>query len=105
MTNYHCDCGGLILPDFASYRVDDEVNFMIQKRKSISNSFISVSQTAYSGKITKIEGDDITVKAQVRIYKLSRFEITPKDSPGPIDYFRIGQCRCELNQEQKPCAE
>jgi len=103
MSNYRCNCGGLILPNFEAYQVGDEVNFMIQKRKSIGNGKISVNQTAHTGKITEIEGDDITVKAHVRTYELSRFEITPKNAPGPIEYFRIGQCRCELDQEQKPC--
>lgn len=100
MSKYECDCGGLILPDFNIYKVGDEVNFMIQKRKSIGNGLISVNQKAYSGKIIKIEGDDITVKAKVRTYQLYRFEITPKDAPGPIEYFRIGKCRCELDQKE-----
>ena len=33
MSKYHCKCGGLKLPDFESYKVGDEVNFMIQKEK------------------------------------------------------------------------
>lgn len=101
MTNYHCNCGGLILLDFEAYQVGDEVNFMIQKRKSIGNGNISVSQTAHSGKITQIDGDDITVKTQVRTYELSRYEITPKGAPGPIEYFRIGRCRCELDKPEQ----
>ncbi|OTG61558.1 hypothetical protein B9T36_02075 [Acinetobacter sp. ANC 4204] len=100
MSKYLCNCGGLILPNFEAYQVGDEVNFMIQKRKSIGNGAIAVSQKAHSGKITEITGDDITVKAQVRTYKLYRFEITPKDAPGPIEYFRIGRCRCELDQKE-----
>lgn len=98
MSKYHCKCGDLILPDFDSYNVDDEVNFMIQKRKSIGNGEIHVSQTAHKGKITKIDGDDITVKTAVRTYVLYRFEITPKDAPGPIEYFRLGKCRYELDK-------
>lgn len=27
--------------------------------------------------------------------------MTPKEAPGPIDYFRIGQCRCELDKQGK----
>ncbi len=100
MSKYHCSCGGLILPNFEAYQVGDEVNFMIQKRKNIGNGHIAVNQKAYSGKIIEIKGDDITVKAQVRTYKLYRFEITPKDAPGPIEYFRIGKCRCELDQKE-----
>ncbi|MDB0152509.1 hypothetical protein CTY75_01265 [Acinetobacter baumannii] len=26
---------------------------------------------------------------------------TLKEAPGPIDYFRIGQCRCELDKQGK----
>ena len=104
MSNYRCNCGGLILPNFEAYQVGDEVNFMIQKRKSIGNGNISVSQSAHSGKITKIQGNDITVKANVRTYELSRYEITPKDAPGPIEYFRIGRCRCELDNNHQGAA-
>lgn len=98
MSKYHCSCGGLILPNFEAYQVDDEVNFMIQKRKNIGNGHIAVSQKAHSGKIIEIKGDEITVKAPVRTYQLNRFEITPKDAPGPIEYFRIGKCSCDLNE-------
>lgn len=98
MSKYHCNCGGLILPDFAAFQVDHEVNFMIQKRKRLRNGDILVNQKAYQGKIIKIDGDDITVKAAVRTYVLSRYEITPKDVPGPIEYFRLGKCRCDLDQ-------
>ncbi|TVT78586.1 hypothetical protein [Acinetobacter colistiniresistens] len=97
MSKYQCKCGGLILPNFDLFKVDDEVNFMIQKRKRVSNGDILVNQKAYQGKITKIDGDDITVKAAVRTYVLSRYEITPKEAPGPIEYFRLGKCRCELD--------
>ena len=100
MSKYKCKCGGLILPNFEAYQVGDEVNFMIQKRKNIGNGHIAVNQKAYSGKITEIKGDDITVKAHVRTYQLYRYEITPKDAPGPIEYFRIGKCRCELDQKE-----
>ena len=100
MSKYHCSCGGLILPNFEAYKVGDEVNFMIQKRKSIGNGHIAVNQKAQSGIIVEIKGDDITVKARVRTYRLNRFEITPKDAPGPIEYFRIGKCSCELDQKE-----
>lgn len=98
MSKYRCNCGGLILPNFEAYQVGDEVNFMIQKRRNIGNGHIVVSQKAHSGKITEIKGDEITVKAPVRTYQLNRFEITPKDAPGPIEYFRIGKCSCDLNE-------
>lgn len=100
MSKYQCKCGGLILPNFDSYKVDDEVNFMIQKRKRIGNGEILVNQTAHHGRITKIDGDEITVKAAVRTYVLSRYEITPKEAPGPIEYFRLGKCRCELDLQE-----
>ena len=98
MSKYRCNCGGLILPNFEAYQVGDEVNFMIQKRKNIGNGHIAVSQKVHSGKIIEIKGDEITVKAPVRTYQLNRFEITPKDAPGPIEYFRIGKCSCDLNE-------
>ena len=98
MSKYRCNCGGLILPNFEAYQVGDEVNFMIQKRRNIGNGHIAVSQKAHSGKIIEIKGDEITVKAPVRTYQLNRFEITPKDAPGPIEYFRIGKCSCDLNE-------
>lgn len=98
MSKYRCNCGGLILPNFKAYQVGDEVNFMIQKRRNIGNGHIAVSQKTHSGKITEIKGDEITVKAPVRTYQLNRFEITPKDAPGPIEYFRIGKCSCDLNE-------
>jgi len=97
MPKYHCKCGGLILPDFNAYKVGDEVNFMIQKREGAYQGKIEVSQKAHNGRITEINGDQITVKTRVRIYVLYRYEMTPKEAPGPIDYFRIGQCRCELD--------
>lgn len=98
MSKYRCNCGGLILPNFEAYQVGDEVNFMIQKRRNIGNGHIAVSQKAHSGKIIEIKGDEITVKAPVRTYQLNRFEITPKEAPSPIEYFRIGKCSCDLNE-------
>jgi hypothetical protein len=96
MSKYYCKCGGLILPDFDAFKVGDEVNFMVQKRETRHQGKIFVSQKAYNGEITEIDGDAVTVKAQVRTYILYRYEITPKDAPGPIDYLRIGSCRCTL---------
>lgn len=101
MSKYHCKCGGLKLPDFESYKVGDEVNFMIQKREGVYQGKIAVSQKAHNGTITEIKGDEITVKTRVRTYVLYRYEMTPKEAPGPIDYFRIGQCRCELDKQGK----
>ncbi len=101
MSKYQCKCGGLILPDFDSFKVGNEVNFMIQKRRTIGNGHIAVNQKAYSGKITEIKGDDITVKTHVQTYQLYRYEITPKDAPGPIEYFRIGKCRCALEEQEQ----
>ncbi len=101
MSKYHCICGGLILPNFDAYKVGDEVNFMIQKREGVYQGKIAVSQKAYSGTITEIKGDDITVKTRVRTYVLYRYAMTPKEAPGPIEYLRIGQCRCELDKQSE----
>lgn len=101
MSKYHCICGGLILPNFDAYKVGDEVNFMIQKREGAYQGKIFVSQKAHNGTITEIKGDDITVKTRVRTYVLYRYAMTPIEAPGPIDYFRIGQCRCELDKQGK----
>ncbi|KQE92132.1 hypothetical protein [Acinetobacter lactucae] len=98
-SKFHCKCGGLILPDFDGYKVGDEVNFMVQNRENTYQGKIEVSQKAYRGEITEIKGDRITVKAHVRTYILNRYEITPKDAPGPIDYFRIGKCRSSSEQD------
>lgn len=100
MSKYHCECGGLILPDFDSFNVGDEINFMIEIRNPLGNGQVKVSQKAYTGKITEINGNDFKVKSGKSIYKLRRYEFTPKDAPGPIEYFRIGKCRCELDKEQ-----
>ncbi|ENE6679207.1 hypothetical protein [Acinetobacter baumannii] len=105
MSKYKCKCGGLILPDFDSFKIGDEVNFMIEKRKVIDGGMINVQQNARTGIISKIDGDDISVQSNKKTYELFRYGITPKDAPGPIEYFRLGKCRCELDQEQKPCAE
>lgn len=101
MSKYHCKCGGLILPNFDAYKVGDEVNFMIQKREGAYQGKIAISQKAHNGTITEIKGDEITVKTRVRTYVLYRYEMTPKEVPGPIDYFRIGQYRCELDKQIK----
>ncbi|MFA3038879.1 hypothetical protein KWF55_14770 [Acinetobacter pittii] len=101
MSQYRCKCGGLILPNFDAFKVGDEVNFMIQKREGVYQGKIAVSQKAYSGTITEIKGDDITVKTRVRTYVLYRYAMTPKEAPGPIEYLRIGQCRCELDKQSK----
>lgn len=97
--NYHCKCGGLILPDFESYKIGDEVNFMQQTAEAMGDGRYSVSQKAYTGTITKIKGDDIQVKSGNKLYDLYRFGITPIEAPGPIEYQRIGKCHCELDQE------
>ena len=99
ISEYHCKCGGLILPDFESYKVDDEVNFMRQQVQQLGGGLVSVNQKAYTGIITKITGDDIQVKSGNKLYDLYRFGITPIDAPGPIEYSRIGKCRCELDQQ------
>lgn len=101
MSKYHCICGGLILPNFDAYKVGDEVNFMIQKREGAYQGKIFVSQKAHNGTITEIKGDEITVKTRVRTYVLDRYEMTPIEAPGPIEYLRIGQCRCELDKQNE----
>lgn len=100
-SKYRCKCGGLTLPNFESFKVGDEVNFMIEKRQPIGNGQISISQSARSGMISKIDGDDIQVKSGNKIYDEYRYGITPKEALGPIEYFRIGKCRCELDQPKK----
>lgn len=101
MSKYLCKCGGLILPNFKTFKVGDEVHFMIEKRKPMANGKVNVSQSARNGVITKIDGDDIQVKSGNKIYDEYRYGITPKEAPGPIEYFRIGKCRCELDQQPK----
>lgn len=98
MSNYHCKCGGLILPNFDTYKVGDEVNFKQQKVKHLGGGLVSIKEKAYTGIITNIKGDDIQVKSCNKIYDLYRFGITPINAPGPIEYSRIGKCRCELDQ-------
>lgn len=99
MNKYQCKCGGLLYPDFDSYKVGDEVNFMVETAQHLGNGKYSVNQKAHKGVITKIKGDDIQVKSKQRVYDLYRFGITPTEAPGPIEYFRIGKCRCELDQK------
>jgi hypothetical protein len=101
MSNYQCKCGGLIFPDFEAFKVGDEVNFIQQKTKDIGKGLFSISQKACTGFITKIKGDDIQVQSNKKLYDLYRFGITPKDAPGPIEYRRIGKCRCALDQQIK----
>lgn len=102
MSKYHCECGGLILPDFDSFKVDDEVNFMTETRKPMAFGKVSIQQKAHVGEIIEIDGNEITVKSNGKKHYLFRYAITPKDAPGPIEYFRIGKCRCELDKEQNP---
>ncbi|BAN88709.1 hypothetical protein AB237_2785 [Acinetobacter baumannii NCGM 237] len=101
MSKYHCKCGGLKLPDFDSYKVGDEVNFMIQKRENNYQNKIIVSQRAYKGEIVEIKGDSIIVKAHVRTYVFYRYEVLPINGPSQIDYLRSGSCRCELVKQHK----
>ena len=99
MSKYHCKCGGLILPDFDSFKVGDEVNCMLETRKAIGNGLVSINQKAFTGKIIEISGDEFSIKSKNKIYEFNRGEFSPIDAPGPIEYFRIGKCRCELDQE------
>ena len=80
----------------------DEINFMIETRKPLAAGRVSVNQKAFTGVIIKIEGDEFEVKSGKTTYELQRYEFTPKDAPGPIEYFRLGKCRCELDKEQNP---
>ncbi|EPF6069038.1 hypothetical protein J671_1551 [Acinetobacter sp. 1130196] len=100
MSKYHCKCGGLILPDFDSFKVGDEVNCMLETRKPIGNGLVSINQKAFIGKIIDISGDEFSIKSKNKIYEFNRREFSPIDAPGPIEYFRIGKCRCELDQEK-----
>ena len=101
MSNYQCKCGGLILPDFDAFKVGDDVNCMLETQKHIGEGRISVNQKAFVGTITAIDGDDFKIKSNRKIYELQRGEFSPIDAPGPIEYFRIGKCRCELDQQAK----
>lgn len=100
MSKYHCKCGGLILPDFDSFKVGDEVNCMLEIHKPIGNGLVSINQKAFIGKIIDISGDEFSIKSKNKIYEFNRGEFSPIDAPGPIEYFRIGKCRCELDQEK-----
>lgn len=100
MSKYHCKCGGLILPDFDSFKVGDEVNCMLETRKPIGNGLVSINQKAFIGKIIDISGDEFSIKSKNKIYEFNRGEFSPIDAPGPIEYFRVGKCRCELDQEK-----
>ncbi|ONN53229.1 hypothetical protein AC057_15185 [Acinetobacter genomosp. 33YU] len=100
MSKYHCKCGGLILPDFDSFKVGDEVNCMLETHKPIGNGLVSINQKAFIGKIIDISGDEFSIKSKNKIYEFNRGEFSPIDAPGPIEYFRIGKCRCELDQEK-----
>ncbi|KRJ56114.1 hypothetical protein SAMN02799632_00855 [Acinetobacter pittii] len=100
MSKYHCKCGGLILPDFDSFKVGDEVNCMLETSKPIGNGLVSINQKAFIGKIIDISGDEFSIKSKNKIYEFNRGEFSPIDAPGPIEYFRIGKCRCELDQEK-----
>lgn len=100
MSKYHCKCGGLILPDFDSFKVGDEVNCMLETHKPIGNDLVSINQKAFIGKIIYISGDEFSIKSKNKIYEFNRGEFSPIDAPGPIEYFRIGKCRCELDQEK-----
>lgn len=102
MSKYHCKCGGLILPDFDSFKLGDEVNCMIETTRPIGGGRLSVNQRAFTGKIIQIDGDVFQIKAKNKKYEFHRGEFSPIDAPGPIEYFRLGKCRCELDQEQKP---
>ena len=52
-----------------------------------------------SGLIISIDGDQFEVAANNKVYKFERGEFTPFKAPAPIEYFRIGKCRCELDQQ------
>ncbi|HAV5431498.1 TPA: hypothetical protein JI046_12885 [Acinetobacter baumannii] len=105
MSKYQCKCGGLILPDFDSFQVGDEVNCMIETRRPIGDGMVSVNQKAFIGKIENIDGEEFKIKSRGKQYTFYKGEFSPKDAPGPIEYFRIGKCRCELDQEKKTCVE
>lgn len=104
MHEYYCECGGLILPDFDAYKVGDKVKFRVQKRENRYQSKIFVTQKQYTGEITKIDGDEITVKAHVRTYIFHRHEIMPLAAPSPIAYLLVGSCRCPITKGVGICA-
>ncbi len=103
-SKFHCKCGGLLLPDFDAYKVGDKVKFRVQKRENRYQSKIFVTQKQYTGEITKIDGDEITVKAHVRTYIFHRHEIMPLAAPSPIAYLLVRSCRCPITKGVGICA-
>lgn len=99
ISKYHCKCGGLILPDFDSFKVGQQVNCMEETIKPFGDGRAAVRQKAFVGEIIEIDGDDFKIKSK-GCFDFQRGEFSPIDAPGPIEYFRIGKCRCELDREQ-----
>ncbi|MEF9955652.1 MAG: hypothetical protein RR767_00465 [Acinetobacter sp.] len=99
---YQCKCGGLILPDFDSFKIDDEVNCMLETRRPVGNGMVSINQRAFVGKIINIDGEKFKIKSKGKNYTFYKGEFSPKDAPGPIEYFRIGKCRCNLDKQGEP---
>ena len=100
ISKYHCKCGGLILPDFDLFKVGQQVNCMEETVKPFGDGRAAVRQKAVVGSIISIDGDVFEIVGNRKTYHFERGEFTPLNAPGPIEYFRIGKCRCELDQEQ-----
>lgn len=74
------------------------------KKENSYQSKIFVSLKEYKGEITEIDGDEITVKANVRTYIFHRHEIMPLAAPSPIAYLLVGSCRCPITKGVNICA-
>lgn len=101
MPKFNCECGGLILPNYDALAVGDQVNFSYQERKNGYGHKIIVHHKPYTGEITSIDQDRITVKTKVRTFELHRYDVTPKGMPTLSDYLRVGKCLCLVNNMQK----
>lgn len=101
MPKFNCECGGLILPNYEALYVGHSVNFSIQQRKNGYGTKIIVTQKSYSGEITAIDGDRLTVKTGVRTYELYRYDVTPKGAPTIAEYLRVGKCLCAISNLKK----
>ncbi len=97
MSKFNCKCGGLILPDYEALAIGHQVNFSIQERKNGYGHKIIVDHKHYTGEITAIDQDRITVKTRVRTFDLYRYDLTPANAPRVADYLRVGKCLCNTS--------
>lgn len=89
MSKYHCKCGGLILPDFDSFKVGDEVNCMLETRKPIGNDLVSINQKAFIGKIIYISGDEFSIKSKIRYMNSIEESFLQSMHQGQLNIFEL----------------